>query len=252
MVPQLPSFHTVQEKFTSSDMKPLFISRDKYMKHLYSLYIAGPPKLTCLKICWGHMKTHMTHTFFFPPRTCAQRRLHLLFPFCIIFTETRWEQSDQLSPFDEMSASQRAMMAATKIIYFESAQWSDTSISSRREIGRTEVGSIKATSLGKSGPFFTQRWLPPNSADKTIFSWRPALLCATQNGSLSSLNKLLQPLGSPLRRLVWSNTFLLDMFWPTGLCIVCVNVMLWIHKRLRSLLPHHWQMCNGFPVVLLP
>lgn len=28
-----------------------------------------------------------------------------------------------------------------------------------REIGRTEVGFIKTTSLGKSGPFFTQHWL---------------------------------------------------------------------------------------------
>lgn len=105
----------------------------------------------------------MTHpclifNFFFHLLTCAKQLYNLLL-FLHYFFHVARTRSDQLSAFDEMSASQTntnqgMMAAATKIIYSESARWSDTSISSPAGDRENRGGHYKVHIAGKVRSIF--------------------------------------------------------------------------------------------------
>ncbi len=120
----------------------------------------------------------------------------------------------------------------------------------QREIGRTEVGIIKTTSLGKLGPFFTQHWL-------SRFRRQDHFLLAPCPPLRHSKWKLVFPsINYSTRSFAFEECYIVFPFQHVLVCefvhLVCESeeVNTWV--CVRSLLPNHRLMRNGFPVILLP
>lgn len=144
----------------------------------------------------------------------------------------------------------RAMATATKIIYSESAQWSDTSISFPVGDRENRGGHYKHHIARKVRSIFYPTLTPPILQTRPFSPGAvPSSAPIKMEACFPSINCCLR---LPLRTVISCNSFLLNMFWSTCLCILCVKVRMWMHNRVHSLLSNYWQMYNGFPVILLP
>lgn len=114
----------------------------------------------------------------------------------------------------------RAMAATTKIIYSESTQWSDTSISSPAGDRENRGGHYKDHISEKERVIFYSTLTLTIPQTKTIFSCCPTILCTTQNGSLFSPQQIAVPDCLPLRGVI--SRFFFNMFRSTRLCALCV------------------------------
>lgn len=117
----------------------------------------------------------------------------------------------------------------------------------QREIGRTEVGIIKTTSLGEQGPFFIQHWLPPIPQTRPFSPGALPSSAPLKMEACFPLNKLLHPLVC-----LWGVLYHVSFSTSSGsqVCAFCVRK--WGCEYTSGCLPNHWRMCNGFPVILLP
>lgn len=269
-------------------IKLFLISSDKYRRQLYYLYRqvwflfvsfitwdwktnqnlfqSMPPKprclrLMCIKLFWGHLRKRMTHLclsfYLFHLQTCAQQFLNLLlfrhyfFPcpqsaarsaVCLWWNECF---TNQYKPGQWQQQLKSYTLRAPNGLTLQ--------FPPQREIGRTEVGIMKTTSVGKSGPFFTQHWLPPlipqtrpfspgvlpSSAPVKMEACFPSINCCTHSFAFEE-HYIMQQF--PFQH-VLAHKFV---------HFVCESEDVNTQVGARSLLPNHWQMCNGFPVILLP
>lgn len=122
----------------------------------------------------------------------------------------------------------------------------------QREIGRTEVGIIKTTLLRKSGPFFTQRWLHRfHRQDHFLLAPCPSQRHSKMEACFPSINRC-------TRSFAFEGCYITRPF-PSRRVSGHKFVHFCVRKRgceyTSGCTPspsNHWQMCNGFPVILLP
>lgn len=143
----------------------------------------------------------------------------------------------------------RAMAGATKIIYSESAQWSDTSISSPAGDRENRGGHYKDHIAGKLRAIFYPTLTPPIPQTRPFSPGALPSPAPLKNGSLFSLNKLLRPLVC-----LWGVLYHVSFSTRSGsqVCAFCV----WKRGSEYTSVCNPsclitGLMCNGFPVILL-
>lgn len=214
------------------------------------------PRLMWKKLFWGHLKKQMNHCISFFP-TCGPVHNNIssiCYYFGISFFLPVSGPHGLISCLPLMKwvlhkpIQTRAMAAATKIIYSENTQWSDTSISSPAGDRENRGGHYKDHIAGKVRSIFyptlisqTRPFSPgalPFSAPLKIEACFPSINRCTRSFATEGCSIMQQ---FPFQHV------LVHKF----VHFVCEKWM-WIHKWVHSLLPNHWQMCNSFPVILLP
>lgn len=215
-------------------------------------------RLRWRKFSWGHLWKQMALSLPFfltckPVRNCLSICHYFLI---ITFFNVCWVGAWSAvclwwnAYFTEQYKT-RAMAATTKITYSERTQWSDTSISSPAGDRENRGGHYKVHVAGKVRSIFyptltspipqTRPFSPgslPFSAPLKMEACFPSINCCTRSFAFEGCYIMwLFPFQHVLGR----------KFVHFVLESEDANTQV-----VQSLLSNHWQMCNGFPVVLLP